>query len=383
MQEMQTLLLQKDKCQQRFLAPTSQAGAAMLIMSIVLMTLSTLIIIFAANYSLMQNKSITNLQRAAQAFNAAQAGLEFGISYLKQNANIILIGNLSGNINPYSDSNTSNVTLANSSKYTITYSNPTPFNYNVIKISSTGTSDDGTSTQTVSQLTSYGSLLLNPPTKPVVSLGSVTLNNSVMVTNNNYNTTLQTGGSVTINNLASTLNSSGVSSNSGNMNNDISQNDTALSSLSSSNFFSSLFGLSPSFTPKVVSTYLSSDKDKDYSSTLNGLQGTSIWIDQNNGTATISGTTTIGSSTNPVLLIIKGNSNITQNVVIYGFVYLDNPSTAQINSSAILIGGVATTGGLAISNTARVFYSSSVLSNLQNAASMKYYAKIPGSWKDF
>src|SRR3990167_4614051 len=143
----------------KLVMPGDQSGATTLIMTLVLLMLSTLIILFAAQYGRLQDKAISNINRSHQAFEAAQAGLEYGVNYLNKFSTAILANPVSGYIPAYSDSNTNNVALANNSRYTITYSNPVAFNYKLIKISSTGTSDDGTSTRTVSQLVKFGSML--------------------------------------------------------------------------------------------------------------------------------------------------------------------------------------------------------------------------------
>src|SRR3990167_6095672 len=117
-------------------------GAAILVFTLVLVTLSTLIILFAANYGRLNDKSVTNINRHYQAFEAAQAGMEFGINYLDENNAAILASPAGGYILPYSNSSTNNVVLANNSRYTITYSNPVANNYTLIKVTSVGTSDD-------------------------------------------------------------------------------------------------------------------------------------------------------------------------------------------------------------------------------------------------
>src|SRR5262245_10950522 len=112
----------------------SQMGAAVLIMTIILLSLSTLIILFAADFGVTQGKSIANLNRRTTAMQAADAGLEFGINYLRQNSTTILANPVSGFISAYSDENTNNVSLSNGGKYTIAYANPTANNYNLIRI---------------------------------------------------------------------------------------------------------------------------------------------------------------------------------------------------------------------------------------------------------
>lgn len=358
-------------------------GAVMVIMTLILMLLSTMIIIFAANYGTLQSKSISNIQRQRQAFEAAQAGLEFGVNYLQQNNTTILANPVSGYILPYTDSNLTNVPLANNSSFTVTYSNPVANNYDLIKISSTGTSDDGTATDTVSQLVEFGSLLLNIPTIPVTVKGLITMGNNAEIINTYNNFTITAGLSISLDKKAVTILASGVSSKKKKLQSDVTENDATLAGTSSNDLFISYFGLPESIVQSSSSKYYSNTSDTNYSTLLNGEQGSSIWIDQSSGTATINGSTIIGTSTNPVILIIKGTPTFGDNTIIYGFVYIDNPLIAQLQGNFLLVGGIAATGDINIIDSAQIMYSPFVLQNLQNVNTMKYFAKIPGSWKDF
>ena len=358
-------------------------GAVTLIMTLVLMILSTLIIIFAANYGNLQSKAITNIQRHQQAYEAAQAGLEYGINYLQQNSATILASPVSGYILPYTNNSITNVTMANNSKFSITYTNPTANNYDLIKITSVGTSDDGTSTKTVSQLVEFGSLLLSAPTIPMTIKGDVSLSGDVEIINTYNNYTIKSGGMITLDKKAITVLSSGTSSKKKKLNGDVTENDAALAASSSSDIFVSYFGLPESIVKGSTGTYLTNNSDTNYSAQLDGLQGVAIWIDQTAGTATITGNTTIGSSTNPVVLIIKGTPSISGSTIIYGFVYVDNPLLLNISGDVLVVGAIVATGGIDIVGNSHVMYSPLVLQNIQNQNSMKYFAKVPGSWKDF
>ena len=93
-------------------------GAATLIVSTTLLVVSTLIIIFAANYGMMQDKATGNTLRFNQAYQAAEAGLEFGINYLKHNSATILANPVGGFVPAYSDANITNSALPDGSRYT-------------------------------------------------------------------------------------------------------------------------------------------------------------------------------------------------------------------------------------------------------------------------
>lgn len=358
-------------------------GAATLVLTIVLLTVSALIIIFAANYGKLQSKSTANINRHQQAFEAAQAGLEFGINYLNTNNGIILASPVDGYISAYSDSNTTNVSLANGSTYSISYENPIAYNYELIKVTSIGTSDDGSSIHTVSQLVKFGSMLLNAPTVPLTSKGQISLGGNSEIINTYNNNTIEAGGAVSMTGSSETILSSGTSSTPGNIQSDVQQNMSSLASMSDTDFFNSFFGLSPANIKNSVAHYYTNNNNTNYGSTLNGLNGTSIWIDQTGGQATLDGSTTVGTSSNPILLIIDGNVKFTGNVTIYGYVYILGTSTTDLSGNVTIIGGMATTNQLSATGSIQVIYSPSVLSNLQNNDNMRYYAKIPGSWKDF
>lgn len=352
-------------------------GAATLIITVILLVLTTLIIIFASRFNVMQEQIVANQLRNSQAFSAAEAGLEFGIQYLQKNSATILANPVNGYIPVYSDANTSNVTLANNSKYTIVYSNPTAYNYKLIKITSTGTGDDGTATEVISQLVYEGSILATPPTLPVVSIGSVALTGNTDVINMETNHTINSGAGITFNGSSQTQTSQG----SGHPGPGDTQNIATLSSMSISDFFASYFAATTSSVQGNVAHYYNNSSDTNYSSTLNGMTGTSIWIDQTGGTATISSTTTIGSAANPVLLIVNGSLTVTGSTTIYGLVVVLGESTITTTGNTKINGGFISTGHAVMSGNVTVTYSSAILSAVQSA--LPLWAKVPGTWKDF
>src|SRR3990167_10244093 len=112
------------------------AGAATLLMSLILVMVVTLLMVFAANYGTLMSRSTANLLRGAQAYEAAQAGLEFGVAYLINNKTTITASAISGSINYGAAIGSLNVTLANNSSFAVRYTNPTPFNVSLIQITS-------------------------------------------------------------------------------------------------------------------------------------------------------------------------------------------------------------------------------------------------------
>ena len=107
-----------------------QQGAATLIITVILILSSLLIIIFAASNSLLQQKAVANEYMADEAYMAAEAGLEFGVVYLNTNNAAILATVTAGVLNYGStDTNLTNVQLANGSKFSVVMTNPTAFEF--------------------------------------------------------------------------------------------------------------------------------------------------------------------------------------------------------------------------------------------------------------
>lgn len=359
-------------------------GGAILIVTIMLLVTTTLIIIFAANQGIILQKISSNQNQKQQAFEAAEAGLGFAINYLQQNSAAIIAGPVNGYIPAYSNSSTTNVALANGSHYSFTYSNPIQNNYNLIAITSTGTSSDGTSTHVVSEQVQFGSMVNNPGTAALTGKGTVNMSGNSTVANSSTNQTIIAGTTVSLSGSSQTVTSGGVSSTAGNIRSDISQNSGTLSTESNSDFFASYFGNSPSAIQSKVANYYSNSSDTNYSSTLNGMTGTSIWIDQTGGVARISGDTTIGSAAQPVLLIVNGSLSLSGDVTIYGYVFVIGTAGIEtLTGDTRVFGGMVTTDTVNMSGNINVNYSSSVLSAMQNLGSMRYYAPVSGSWKDF
>lgn len=353
-------------------------GAITLIATIVLMVASSLIIIYAAESYRMMTKSVANSNRNQQAIQAAEAGLDFGMNYFQKNSAAILLNPVNGYIPNYSSSNTS-ATLANSSSYSIAYTNPIQNNYSIIKITSTGLSDDGSSSRIVSMNISSDSLLAGNVAIPIVTKGNVILSGNVNVTNLSAVHTIDAASTISLNGLSRTTTTSGVSASGS----DLHPNQNSLQTMTANDFMANYFGtsLTNAIKGQVAHSY-SNNSSTNYGSTLNGMTGTTIWINQsNNSTATIDNST-IGTVASPVLIIVNGNLNMTGTTTIYGFVFASG--TLGVNSGGgifTLVGGVASGGNVNMQGNVNIIYNSAVLTTLKT--NLIYWAKVPGSWKDF
>lgn len=365
-----------------FHSTNRQCGAVTLFTAIILLLVSSIIILFAARYGSMQNQTSSNIHRNQQAFQAAEAGLEFGINYFKSNATAIIGTPVSGYIQPYSNASITNVTLANGSSFSINYSNPNASDYTLIKITATGTSADGTATRITSVLIKQGSTFLNPGNTSLVTKGSVNMSGNAEINNNHNPISVNAAGSVNMSGNAETNSSTG-SSDSHHTGPDLQQNDSVLANTSQSDFIANYFGTSSSSTIKNQMAHVyTNTSSTNYSNTLNGMQGTSIYIEQTGGTASINGNAVIGSATNPVLLVVNGGLSLSGNITFYGFIFIIGTSGITSTTGNInVIGGIASVDDLTMSGNSDISYDQTVLTNLQN--SLTYYAKVPGSWKDF
>lgn len=351
----------------------AQYGAATLIVTLMLLVAAALMIIYSAQHSMLQQRSSSNQLASAQAFQAAEAGFEVGISYLRQNVTTITANPSGGYINyGPSDANITNVTLANSSKYSIVYTNPTASNYQLIRITSTGTSPDGLATRSVSQRVQYKPLLINTPTGPSTVLGSASLKGSADIENNEGNTTVIAGSSISYQGSASST-SQNSTSNKNTTGTDIKPNDATLSGMSADTFFQTYFGTSVANVKNSTTYYYSGASVPS----LNGITNASIWIE---GDYTNSGGDTIGSTSAPVIMIVNGNFTLNGGTTIYGFVFVYGTFSTQSGTPNI-IGGFATSGNLDLGGSPIISYSSSVLTIATNTTGN--FAKVPGTWRDF
>lgn len=359
-------------------------GATILIITVILLIASTLILLFAATQGKLLQKITGNQTRNSEAYSAAEAGLEYGINYLRTNSATILANPVSGYITNYSDSNMTQ-TLANNSQFTINYSNPIANNYTIILISATGTSADGSSTRTVSQEVSSNALVTNPGNISLSSKGSVSMSGSSSIVNTTYNQTILSAQAVNMSGSASTTTSSGGSV-PGNIGTDITQNSTPLQNTSQDDFFANYFGTTDTSSVQATATdYYSNSSNTNYSSTLNGKNGTMIWIDQTGGsTATINGSVTIGTIANPVILVVNGSLSLSGNVTINGFIFvLGTTGITTLTGNSVINGALATSDDLNITGNIAIQYNSTILNNLKTQPGTSFYAKIPGTWKDF
>ncbi len=96
----------------------------------------------------------------------------------------------------------------------------------------------------------------------------------------------------------------------------------------------------------------------------------------------------IGSASNPVLLVVEGNTTMNAGDQLYGLLYIFDPAGGtpklKANGNAHLHGAVIAHDGvdLQLNGGYVLEYDEDVLKNLKNSPSARALARIPGSWSD-
>jgi Tfp pilus assembly protein PilX len=348
-------------------------GAYLLVMVMVIMLVINLLVAFAASYSITNLKISRNTVQIDQASQASEAGLEYGLAYLQTNSATIQGTAVAGLINYTLPT----VTLSNGSTFSVNYSNFVALNYATITITSTGTSADAIAKDVIAQVVYQ---TRTRPVSTITSHGNVTLIGGATISTNTGTTNIMSGGSVSLNNGAKTKISGVTSSTSGAYGIDIIQNNSSISAMSEPSFFYALFGATAATVKAGADlTYTNSPSGGDYSSILNGVTGKTIYIDQTNGsTVSLGGGGSIGSTSDPVILVVNGNFRIDNGVRFYGYIYATG--TISVAGGARIDGGFASYGATDISNGAQT---STTTDYTNLSVGVSSYTKVAGSWKDF
>lgn len=365
-----------------------QKGYATLAITVVVLLLITLIAFVTARAVLTEQQTTNSQYHTQQAFNAAQAGLDYGLVYLNKNQSAVTDGmTLSGS-------------LPDGSTYGITYT----FiggSSDTIKITSKGVSKDGTAERSVQQLvklvTSGGGTI---PETPLSARGQVDLSGSAIVTNLEGSKTVSTGDPApTVSGHAQTVLSSGVSSTSSGIGSDISY-DATLGGYTDTQLQINVLGVTIAQLGASATVTATGSGNTNYNTLVDGLTGVTIHITQD-GSAELNSNTVVGSSDKPVNLVITGDLKLSGNLIIYGNVIttgaVDISGNVQIyglvfslgdigvessvSGNTQIHGGIVVGGIFSGSGNASISYDSAILEDTLSIITGDY-AKVPGSWKD-
>ena len=362
-----------------------QRGVTTLTTTLVLTLVLAILTFFTVSVVVHHQRYSSLSFKTQQAFNAAQAGSEYAFTYLDANPSAV------------TDNLTLSATLEDGSSYNVQYQFQGGDNTK-IKISSVGTDAEGTATRTIQQLVQKNILFGPIPSLPLQSREQVALGGSAKIENLENNNTIISGSTVTLTGSAQTILVSGVSSNKHNLGPDITQNDTTLKNMSNSDFEVYTLGRSVQSFKNFADMTYSQSSNYNYNSELSGKTGSTIWITQSGGEAILNSDITIGSSENPVNIIVDGQLNIGGGVVIYGNVVVSQKivlaghsvinglvfasQEADIGSSGgpTINGGLLVGDAISMSGSTSLKYNSSILTSTSQSSTS--YGKITGSWND-
>lgn len=154
-------------------------------------------------------------------------------------------------------------------------------------------------------------------------------------------------------------------------------NDSTLSMLDAESLFTSFFGMSKQSWRQLatVITCAANCVDTLQASAASGAQG--IWVE---GDLEIQGNASIGSTDRPVVIVVNGRLLMRGTANIVGVVYAsawDNTG----GGSALLRGAVVSESGFTANGSADFYFDPLVLGRLTSGGAGTF-ARLPGSWRD-
>lgn len=356
-----------------------QRGAATILMALIMLFSITVISIFTARTTITEQKILGNEFRSRQAFEAAEAGLQFGISYFNNGGadhsspsdgtDTFTATNIDGT--EYSEPGQPSYHVAFCDPDIATHTPPlciderndsddddpatntiistceAPPDNSIALVYACGWSDDRTASRTISQIVRFKQALPNLPKSPFTSKGDINITGTFVVRNNFTNTTVWTGGNVDnrtaqgrrrgrlfteirVDDIPNTTST--------NTNNrrivkglDVISNDANLSNASSDVYFRNFFGKSKGNVRRNADLVINDgDAIPSPANSLNKLIYATDDITVNDE---------LGSEEQPIILVVNGTLTLAGDAVIYGTVYAIDVRTrndATINGAMMV-----------------------------------------------
>ncbi len=396
--------------------PHRQQGVASLIISLVLLVTITFVTIYTSRGVLMEQKVANNEFRGRMAFEAAEKGIEAAVgaigqewtlnSTLDADGNIVttiletdtnnvifdLVDNVTGVAPPDGIPDANSATLANGSSVDVTLTGEITddlVRYNVVAV---GLSDDSSATRTIRQTFVMVPPVPNTPDAPLLSRSAIVMGGSATISNPEGHSTIWAGSDVNVgsNNATTTAIANPTDANYPDclggsvrcgttpssspdvLGLDIIGNDSSLANLSDDEFFQNFLGDSPTNFKQTRTDEVTTDLES-----FDGIAGGKvIWVE---GDAAMASNPVYGSPTEPALIIIDGDLQLSGNPTFYGMVYVTGSITGTGNVDifgSAVVNGVGTGGG-----SVDVEYNSQLLKLLNKASGAPTGSS--GSWRDF
>jgi len=239
----------------------------------------------------------------------------------------------------------------------------------------------------VSVLLGLNSALATPPAAALTVRGSLDANNDApVIANSDVATraiTIDAGGPLVNGDrmrLSSTPGTPGPAS--------IIASDPSLSTFDGDRMFVSVFGMDRATyraQPAAVRVTCGADCGPAIATAVANNPGRVIWLD---GDVAIGSNTVLGSPPDePVLILLRGNLTVSANLQLHGVLYLQEtdpatPITWTTNAGSTTVhGAVVAEGGLAMHGAPTIIFNPGVLRTIN--LTQGSLVRIPGSWRDF
>lgn len=377
-----------------------QEGAATLVVAVVLLVIVLGISFFTAEVVISEKKVTANVYRAKQAFHAAQAGIDYGIAYSRngfdQNGDSFLDLTIA--------SGAEQTASVGSAKYTVSFLDvSSDSDMALIEVTSVGFSDDEQIQRTISVLVGEVPLVPNPPDLPIVARGYVNATGNLNVYNVFSNLNIWSGDAISSwgsadtyirdpdwNNsgdwdgstdLSAYLDSKGLdqsdvdtiqSTTKNTRGPDVIDGDTNLSTASEDEFTENFFGRTLDELVGLANLSMTGTELKNADS--DDIKGKLIYLSD----AKINGGT-IGTPTDPVILVADSPLSISGGPQIYGVIIAN--SVDKVVGTVDIFGGIVSENALDMgSGTANVYYDENVVDNLDKINTKEI---VRGSWRDW
>ncbi|MDF1758942.1 MAG: hypothetical protein P1U40_00225 [Coxiellaceae bacterium] len=364
-----------------------QRGVATLVVTSIILFLVTIASFYTARAVLTEQQVVNNAVHHEQAYQMAQAGLDYAQGHMIWQGTAV------------ADATVLTGSVSGGGTYSVTISH-VGGNNEIVQFTSVGTSADGQVNKTLSEK----SMLIGNPglsafNTAIKSTGIVDINGTSTIINLSNDETITSGGTTAIGGNSTTVLSSGVSSDKNTLAGDVNPNDPILAATTDADLFDNHFGMAITDFQPIADSSFSSSGNTNYNTQLNGKLGETIWIDAGGGTVDINSSTVVGSSAQPVTIVVNngdltvegsaeiygtvitsGEYSMAGNSEVYGIVYASGDSS--ITGSSIIEGGLIIGGDLDIRISGRIKY---VQANIQSYGSGggTEYSRLTGSWKDF
>ncbi|AWL12666.1 hypothetical protein HMF8227_02213 [Saliniradius amylolyticus] len=363
-----------------------QRGALILVSSVLLLTIVTSATLYTGRVKTLEHRILLNQQNHRLAFSAAEAGV------------MRALGRLSREPQWTADTNGN---LDNNAQFQITQSRQDidreSSTVTLVTLTSSGSSPDGQANVTISEQALIYSILANPPDAPLIVAGGMNVSGSFEVTANPNGGGTGVPLSIWTDSLVDMNNGSGTTcglqefqdgncstdpySEKGFKNLDIVDEDPDFPD----DLMEYLFNV-----PEDQWTQLLAEADLVVSSCA-GLDANTtglVWV---NGDCSINSNTQVGSSDDPVILIVT-DGDITMNggASLYGILFSFRKPGVTADFEIDMAGGAYTYGSVASnhpvgnsSGTYNAVYDADVLATIDQHDAFKRVARVPGSWRDF